>query len=59
MKTIDKPVFSYEISGSVATDGILTLIEKPNGEYRKSVFDLREQFIRDALIKAGWTPPKQ
>ena len=57
MRTIDRPVYSYEISGLIKDGGILHLTEKFNGEVRKSVMDLKEKFIREALIELGWTPP--
>ena len=56
MRTIDKPVYSYEISGFIKNE-VLNITEKFSDQLYKTIVDLREEFIREALIKAGWTPP--
>lgn len=52
------------IKTTVWEDGIIeTLIETPCGDVkgmiRRDIINTREQHVRDALIKLGWSPPKE
>jgi hypothetical protein len=41
----------------ICIDEILSTEENPAEHIRRSMYDLKDRAIREALISEGWTPP--
>ena len=55
---------SFNIGTDVTPDGLITqVLVSQHGDIMtvisRTVMDLQEAGIREALIKLGWTPPKE
>jgi hypothetical protein len=52
-----RPDFSFELEACVRDNRYIDIRRKIQGEASRKIIDTEDRFIREGLIKLGWTPP--
>lgn len=48
---------TYAVTPEIVGGETISIMEEINGQFYKTVINLKEKAIQDALIALGWKPP--